>query len=119
METFKLVGTGACSSQMLMGFWEKNPAKLEALYRDAMEHRVNTTFALVSKRDEKPAYEFLLKKGWVDVGYYTGNSNGEMHLMTLGMTPIAGENPVKKAIRTKVRAPLTRGRRRVQRALGI
>lgn len=114
MNKMTLVGTGACSSDMLWGFMEKDPAKLQAAYAQFETYDLKkTTFALVSTRDEKPAYEFLLKKGWVDMGFYAGNSNGEMHLMARGMKRTVTENPVKKAIRKRVRLPLSRLRKKI------
>lgn len=103
---------GACSSNMLVGFREGDKTRLEAQYKQAMEFKYKTTFALVSAVTEKRAYEFLLSKGWKDTAHYAGNSDAEMHLLVLGMKPILKENPVVKEIRKRVRRPLSRLSRR-------
>lgn len=86
---------GVCSSNMLLNFWKRDKAKLEAQYTQAMEYAKKTTLALVSATREKPAYEFLLSKGWHDAGQYHGNDHGDIHLMTLGIAPIPACGPTR------------------------
>jgi hypothetical protein len=111
IESMKWQSSGACSSDMIYGFFGTKE-EIARAYADAEVRFRKTTFALVSARDEKPAYEFLLEKGWKDTAYYTGNSNGEMHLMVLGMEPVLKESSIKKVIRKRVKPPLSRLRRR-------
>lgn len=112
MDMFKLINTGACSSDMLQNFRYDNKAACEAAYNQVVEYFKKTTFALVSAHNEKVAYEFLLEKGWKDTGYYTGNSDGEMHLLVKGMKLVATEPKIRKVIRKRVKLPLSRVRRK-------
>jgi len=103
----------ACSANILTGFWSNTESLLEAEYQQAMAFANKIVMALVSKTDERAAFDFLLRKGWKDLGRYSGNSNHEMHLLVHG--PFHPESKViakLKSLRPSKRGLKTRTRKR-------